>query len=123
MARSSKRSLEGEIYVDHSASPGIPEDVAVWAGLDPTLCAKGKVYESAILTCSHCQSTIVVNPARTRPREYCSKCDKYICDECAFIMKRTLECRNYEKRLDLLRNQIEKFGSEFGISPLLIGNL
>lgn len=81
MSRSQK-SKEGWLFIDHSASPGLPEHVARLAGFDPKLCREGAVFESATITCSHCSTTWNVNPLRTRDREYCRKCDHYICDHC-----------------------------------------
>ena len=87
-----KRSQEGLLIIDHSASPGteaVPE---------------GKVVEAAIVTCAHCQRQVVLNPLRTRAREYCPKCDRYVCD--LGTPGCPLECRNYEKYLDDLQEQL-----------------
>lgn len=69
--------------IDHRASPGLPEDVARLNGLDPKLCAEGKLFEAASLTCSHCRVSVVKNPLRIRERPFCVKCSHYICDFCA----------------------------------------
>jgi len=75
----------GELVIDHRASPGLPEDVARWAGYDPLFCREGKVYETETLHCSHCDAHVVKNPFRTRDRHYCAKCaGHYICDGCAY---------------------------------------
>ncbi len=106
--RHSKRSLEGELLIDHRASPGLtPEQLDGFGIAVPG----GQTYESAVYTCSHCQFAVVINPERSRPRAWCARCDKYICDECAFRMTRTLECRSFERRLDRLHDEIERFGS------------
>ena len=52
--------------------------------------------ESATITCCHCQRTLIKNPARTRPRGYCTKCDDYVCDNRAC----NLECRPFWKSVD-----------------------
>lgn len=78
----SKRSLEGYLLQDNRAS------------------GDGMV-ETAVLTCSHCHRQILVNPDRTRPREYCAKCDHYICDWCAAARKGVDECRPMNQVLDL----------------------
>ncbi len=109
----SKRSLEGEILIDHRASPGLTPEEA--GPLSPAV-GKGEVFESAIVTCSHCQTTIVLNPNRTRDRGYCGKCDRYLCDGCEFVRVKTLACHSMAKRFDQLGEQIERFGSA---SPLL----
>jgi hypothetical protein len=74
---------EGEILIDHRASPGLPEDIARWAGYDPQLTREGKLYEAGTLTCAHCKAAVVKNPNRARPRENCPKCGyRYLCDFC-----------------------------------------
>lgn len=75
----------GYLFVDHRASPGLPEDVARWAGYNPGLCREGKMFEADTLTCAHCKGVVVKNPNRTRERSYCAKCSgHYICDGCAY---------------------------------------
>jgi hypothetical protein len=77
------KKQHGEIVVDHRASPGLPEDVARWAGYDPKLCGEGKLFEAETLTCSHCKAAVVKNPLRLRARENCPKCNyHYVCDFC-----------------------------------------
>ena len=79
------RQREGYLMVDHSASPGLPEDIARASGYDPLMCKEGKRLEAATLTCAHCKVTVVKSPLRSRPRETCMKCSgHYICDVCAF---------------------------------------
>jgi hypothetical protein len=73
---------EGYLLVDHSASPGLTPEEARMCGYDPSHCGEGKVLEAATLTCAHCKMAFVKNPLRTRDREYCKKCDHYICDFC-----------------------------------------
>src|SRR3569832_318720 len=78
----------GYLLVDHRASPGLPEDIARWAGYDPKWTGEGKVYEVDTLCCSHCNACVVPNVMRTRPRAKCMECDNreghYICDMCDF---------------------------------------
>lgn len=106
--RHSKRSLEGEILIDHRASPGLPAEFAVEMGVDPALLAAGQVLEAPIFNCSHCQCAVIINPDRSRERAVCLKCGgKYICDECAAVMHLTLECRNRERRFDQVREDVE----------------
>jgi hypothetical protein len=112
--RRSKRSLEGEILIDHRASPGLTPQQLEGFGL---AVPGGEVYESAVYTCSHCTCAVVINPQRTRERGWCAKCDKYLCDECALQMKLSHECRNAKRRLDVAHDAIERFG---GVSPLLL---
>ena len=64
----------------------------------------GALVECPTVTCSHCHTVVIVNPARTRAREYCPKCDRYICDACGLTRK--LDggaCRNFSKVLDELQ--------------------
>jgi hypothetical protein len=117
VARFSKRSLEGEILIDHRASPGLDPEVAAWMGVPLSACAGGTVYEGAFYVCAHCQCEIVKNPERTRARGYCAKCDKYICDECEFVQGKTLACRSAQRQMDELLEVIEQHGS---VSPLLL---
>lgn len=88
---SSKRSHEGYVMVDQRASGH---------GL----------FESASITCSHCHRVVVLNPDRTRPREYCSKCDHYICDGCGAIRKQTGECSPLNAVFDQM--QAKEFRTE-----------
>jgi len=78
----SLRRHEGWLLLDHSASPGIPVDIARKIGLDPKLVAEGKKVELATLACKHCGGAWIKNPDRKRPRGYCRFCDHYICDGC-----------------------------------------
>src|SRR4051812_10704148 len=91
----SKRSHEGYLLIDHRNSPGIPDEAAVKAGL-PVGAGRG-IYESATYTCSHCQTIVVINPLRTRAREWCAKCDHYLCDRCAKAMSVTGECLTFQR--------------------------
>ena len=104
MARFSKRSLEGEFMIDHRASPGLTSEQL--AGFDAPAVHGGDIYESAMVTCSHCRAGIVLNPQRTRERGYCPKCDKYLCDGCTFLYTRTSECRDFERQLEQFNRDI-----------------
>jgi hypothetical protein len=84
MSKSLKRH-EGWVMLDHSASPGLPADFARLMGLDPRFTGEGQKFEAATLTCPHCGGAWIKNPLRTRPRDYCRKCDHYICGGCAYI--------------------------------------
>jgi hypothetical protein len=75
----------GWLMLDHSASPGIPADVAEKLGLPPALVAEGVTAEFHTVSCSHCGGHVLQNPKRTRPRGYCKVCDHYICDGCDFL--------------------------------------
>jgi hypothetical protein len=78
-------SFQGEVFIDHRASPGLPEWVARLAGYDPEQCKEGKLFEGATLVCSHCLARVVKNVDRTRERAFCLACaNHYICDMCDF---------------------------------------
>lgn len=71
---------EGYISVDHRASPGLP---------DNPLLGEGTLFEAATMHCAHCGTVVIMNPNRTRDREWCTQCDKYICDNCGVSRKDT----------------------------------
>ena len=104
----SKRSREGELLIDHRASPGLtPAQILP----DVPAVPKGELYESAVVVCGHCQCAIILNPQRTRERGWCAKCDKYLCDACTERLHRTLECRDMERVFDQVQNAIEREGT------------
>jgi len=79
-----ERTHEGELMVDHRASPGLPEHVARQAGYDPKQTGEGKLFEAALMGCNHCGNFFIKNPERQRSRASCVKCGttRYICDWC-----------------------------------------
>jgi hypothetical protein len=105
----SKRSLEGYTMIDHRESPGItPEEAAQCPGTIPV--GKGTMFESPFITCSHCQRGVVLNPDRSRPRGYCHKCDKYICDQCTAELFNTGVCRPIAQVVDEILEAAVKAG-------------
>jgi len=70
---SSLQRFEGYLLTDHSNGPGCPE--MGYPG--------GVKVEEKTMWCSHCSAVVILNPERVRTREYCRKCDNYICDNCA----------------------------------------
>ena len=107
MAIKSKRSLEGALLIDNRhAPPPDPLQIAAFERLHGPVIGAGVtgVYESATLTCAHCHAIIVLNPARTRPRHYCPKCDAYVCDAPVCV----LECRPLNAVFDRLQNAAAK---------------
>lgn len=91
-----QRSREGYLLIDHSASPGLAPG---FAGPGPIV-GEGKIFETGTCTCSHCNGIVILNPARTRERARCSKCDRYICDSCGARMALSGECNPFLKLLD-----------------------
>ena len=62
------------------------------------------MYESATITCVHCNTIVILNPQRTRPRGHCAKCDAYICDN-PICHK---ECRPFNALLDTVEKRAFK---------------
>ena len=72
---SSLKRFDGEVVADNRAS-----------GL-PVPGFRQSFVEMATAHCYHCGGCVVLNPQRTRAREYCRTCDRYICDGCAEMAK------------------------------------
>lgn len=117
----SLRKHEGYLLIDSSASPGLTEEFirATWPGRRVVAAPEGKVYESGTITCHHCQAIVILNPARTRPRNYCPGCDHYICDNCEAIRAQTLECAPFRKKLDEAQEAAAR-AEQRGDSPILL---
>ena len=92
----SKRKHEGYVLIDNTYGPGVTEEFIRASGKDVPVVGEGRKYESATITCSHCHRVVILNPDRSRPRNYCRKCDHYICDTPVCI----LECNPMNKQLD-----------------------
>jgi hypothetical protein len=110
----------GTIIVDHSASPGLPDDIAIAAGYDPKFTKEGKVFEAATLTCAHCKTSLVKNHFRVRERAVCPKCSyHYICDFChAKTTEATYSHLPFEKLAEITIRDAEKlitYGSPPGL--------
>src|SRR5882672_5087109 len=101
----SKRDREGYLSIDHRNSPGISEEEAAAAtaslGIHVDPVPGGTHFQSPTIRCAHCPRMVVLRPDRSRARNYCSKCDFYICDDCALLRKVSgVACRPYQKYLD-----------------------
>jgi hypothetical protein len=103
---SSKRSKEGYLMIDHRATEPVKDEVMVRNGLPPG--AGRGMFESATYTCSHCEYVVVLNPNRTREREYCRGCDSYICDGCGALKKNGAVCKTYAQIVDETLNAAAK---------------
>lgn len=101
----SKRSKEGYLMLDHRAAPPLPDELVVREGL-PIGAGRG-LFETPTYTCSHCQHVVVMNPLRSREREYCRGCDSYICDGCGFLKKQGSPCKTYAQMIDEHMNAVE----------------
>jgi hypothetical protein len=96
----SKRSAEAYVLIDHRNSPGISAEFVSAHNLDAPAVGAGQVFESAITVCHSCSGDIILNPQRTRQREWCREHDAYLCDRCAFTRKLTGSCVPFRKKLD-----------------------
>ena len=105
----SKRSLEGYLLIDHRAGDGLSCDLVQKSGLDTMPLRLGSVFESATLTCSHCQRQVILRPDRSRERGYCPKCDHFVCDRCEVIrIANGGACRTFKQVMDDLEKAVLK---------------
>jgi hypothetical protein len=116
----SLRQHAGLLVIDHSDSPGLTAaDVAGVPGGLPV--AGGSVLERDVLTCSHCQRAVVLEPLRVRDRGYCPKCDHYVCDGCETIRVKTGACVPMVKILDAAHEQLQTADTDHpDASPILV---
>lgn len=94
-----KRNQEGYLLIDHRNSPGMPASLV---GPDGVAVPAGVTFESATITCCHCNCVVILNPDRTRQRGYCAKCDQYVCDNPICSQ----ECRPFRELLDSILAKI-----------------
>jgi hypothetical protein len=73
-------------------------------------CAGEGMIEAGTYTCAHCERIVIKNYARLRERYSCKKCNRHICDNCAAVMARTLECVPMAKIVDDVLNAAVKAG-------------
>lgn len=104
----SKRSLEGYLQIDHRAGPGLEPDFMRKIGLNGPAVGHGANYESPTITCCHCNTVVILNPLRTRPRNHCRKCDQYVCDSPAC----NVECTPFNKILDDMQERALRLSSK-----------
>lgn len=57
----------------------------------------GQLLELAAFNCPHCNRTVIKNPQRVRPRNYCQRCDRNVCDNAGCIQ----ECNPTELMVEL----------------------
>ena len=101
----SKKRHEGYLLIDNRGSPGVSEEFVRASGKDAVAVPEGAMYEGAIITCNHCQAGVVLNPERKRVRNYCPKCDHYICDNCEAIRAVAFECLPMRNKFDKLQEK------------------
>jgi hypothetical protein len=97
----SKQRREGYRLIDHHDSPGVSSEFVRASGLSAPAVGAGQMFESPIIACAHCNTFVILNPNRSRPRGYCRKCDAYVCDapQC------NAECTPHIKTLDILQEK------------------
>lgn len=113
MAFHSQRAVEGYLEIDHRESPGVTLESCVAAGINPSaapLVPKGQRYESATISCTHCQAVVILNPLRTRERHWCGYCDHYVCDNpvCRLMASGQLPHKTMQQVFDELEAAILK---------------
>lgn len=105
---SSLRRHEGWLLIDNRFGPGVTAEMIGASGKDVPIVGEGRMFESATITCSHCHTIVILNTDRSRPRNYCRKCDHYICDKpgcnekCA-PFNRLMESHQYTEAKKLLQ--------------------
>ena len=92
------------MLIDHRESPGVPESLTHVDGKYFPHVGKSTTFESATVTCAHCNTVVILNPNRTRERGYCPKCDAYVCDNPGC----STDCRSFIKLLDVMQEQAFK---------------
>jgi hypothetical protein len=114
-------SNEGELFLDHRGSPGIPPQQARQMGYEPALVGEGKLFEAATLMCKHCQAVSIKNPLRTRERAFCMQCGgAYICDLCDGERRRPdYQHMPFQKIVDLVATG-KATVQTLGVRPVLI---
>jgi len=94
----SKRSQEAYVLIDHRNSPGITPEFIRANNLSAPAVGAGQVFESAMAICHGCSNDIILNPNRSREREWCMEHDAYLCDSCALMRRLTGSCVPLKER-------------------------
>lgn len=101
----SKRQAEGYLIIENPMRAPLPTIEEIMSVSQPgrpvTVPDRVRTYESATVTCEHCHAIVVLNPDRSRPREWCFTCDSYICDVCALRRKQGVTCMPLRVRNDI----------------------
>jgi hypothetical protein len=101
----SKKTHDGELFVDHRFSPGLSPEAAMKMGYYPNQVREGAQFRCATIGCLHCGTPVVLNHDRKRERAWCSICDVYICDCCDFIRSQPgYVHRTFAEIAELVRN-------------------
>lgn len=94
----SKRSNEAYVLIDHRNSPGLTPEFMKANNLSAPAVGAGQVFESAMAICHGCGNDIILNPNRSREREWCMEHDAYLCDTCGLTRKLTGSCVPLKER-------------------------
>jgi hypothetical protein len=103
-----KRSQEAYLLISHQNSPGITPEFMRANNLPGPAVGAGEVFESAMVVCAHCHNDVVLNPDRSRDREWCRKCDAYICDDCGLVMKASGEHKSAQQKISEIFEQTQR---------------
>lgn len=95
-----KRSNEAYVLIDHRNSPGVSPEFIAQNNLQNVapVVGPGQVFESAMVVCHGCGADIILNPNRSREREWCMVHDAYLCDACGLRRKQTGECKTLKQQ-------------------------
>lgn len=108
---SSLKRHDGEVMIDNRANGGAPVP-----GMGNV-----RFLEVPTITCSHCAGVWVVNPDRDRPRNYCRKCDRYICDSCGAVAAQANYIhRSFKELADLVTSGKVTIAGGTPSEPILI---
>ena len=102
----SKRAREGVILIDHRNSPGISAEFLHANRIDSPAVGAGQTFESAMDLCHGCGTQIILNPDRSRPREWCMVHDAYLCDGCGLTRKLTGSCVPLKERMNRIYKRL-----------------
>lgn len=92
----SKLRNTGYFQVDHRDSPGLTNEEIHTLGSPLPFNSGRSNFEADVVTCRHCQTMVILNPLRTRPRPpMCSGCGRYVCDKCYLVYKITGVCKTF----------------------------
>jgi hypothetical protein len=94
--------------IDHRNAGAPQPDMYMRAAGLPNGSGRG-LFETAMIMCHRCQFTWAVNKQRTRPRNYCKRHDKYLCDNCAAQLAVSGQiCRSMKETVEAAYNAAEK---------------
>lgn len=101
-----KLHAPGYMTIDHRMSPGLTDEQIQKSGLPPG--AGQGFFEADFVSCSHCQTVVIINPERVRPRGWCSYCDRYLCDVCEGVRQQDGLCRSAAAQIDKIVEEAHK---------------